>query len=45
MELLSEYEDTRVLINHGDRCQMFADELADDGFDASAPELGHEVVV
>ena len=45
MELLSEYEDTRVLVNHGDRCQMFADELADDGFDASAPELGHEVVV
>jgi putative mRNA 3-end processing factor len=45
MELLSEYEDTRVLINHGDRCQMFADELADDGFDASAPELGHKVVV
>jgi putative mRNA 3-end processing factor len=45
MDLLSEYEDTRVLVNHGDRCQMFVDELADDGFDASAPELGQDVVV
>jgi putative mRNA 3-end processing factor len=42
---LSSYEDTPVLINHGDRCEGFAAELREDGFEASAPEIGsvHEV--
>jgi putative mRNA 3-end processing factor len=41
--LLEEYRGSRVLVNHGDRCEAFADELAADGFDASAPELGDTV--
>ena len=43
--LLDEYRDARVLVNHGDRCAAFAAELADDGFAASAPAVGDEVVV
>jgi putative mRNA 3-end processing factor len=37
---LDSYRDARILVNHGDRCDPFADELAADGFDAVAPELG-----
>ncbi|MFP9060274.1 MBL fold metallo-hydrolase [Natrialbaceae archaeon A-chndr2] len=37
--------DTRVLVNHGDRCHAFANELREDGFDASAPELGEPVTL
>ncbi|MDF9744678.1 MBL fold metallo-hydrolase [Natrinema salsiterrestre] len=37
---LESYEDTRVLVNHGDRCEAFAEELRADGYDAAAPELG-----
>ncbi len=29
-----------MLVNHGDRCDAFAEELRADGYDASAPELG-----
>ncbi|OLZ39711.1 MBL fold metallo-hydrolase [Natrinema saccharevitans] len=39
-EFLAAYEDARVLINHGDRCEAFAEELRADGVDATAPELG-----
>ncbi|MFD1599126.1 MBL fold metallo-hydrolase [Halobellus rarus] len=45
LDLLGEYEGAQILVNHGDRCAAFADELATEGFDASAPKLGHEVVV
>ncbi|MFB6165010.1 MAG: MBL fold metallo-hydrolase [Haloarculaceae archaeon] len=45
LALLSAYRDSRILVNHGDRCPAFADELAADGFDASAPELGEVVSV
>ncbi len=45
MELLNEYKDTRVLINHGDRCQRFADELNASEFDATAPTLGQEISI
>ncbi|WP_225333102.1 MBL fold metallo-hydrolase [Halomicrobium urmianum] len=45
LDLLSEYGDSRVLVNHGDRCAAFAGELADEGYEASAPEPGDEVVV
>jgi putative mRNA 3-end processing factor len=40
---LSAYRDTPILVNHGDRCGAFADELCADGFDARAPELGDTV--
>ncbi len=40
LAFLNDYRDARVLVNHGDRCEAFAEELRDDGFDASAPGLG-----
>ncbi|WP_323192075.1 MBL fold metallo-hydrolase [Halostella sp. PRR32] len=40
LDFLDSYRDARILVNHGDRCEPFADELAADGFDAVAPELG-----
>ncbi|MFC7097285.1 MBL fold metallo-hydrolase [Halobaculum marinum] len=42
---LDSYRDATVLVNHGDRCPAFAEELRADGYDASAPELGERVVV
>ncbi|MFB6138465.1 MAG: MBL fold metallo-hydrolase RNA specificity domain-containing protein, partial [Halobacteriaceae archaeon] len=43
--LLSAYPDARVLVNHGDRCVAFAEELRADGVEASAPALGETVEV
>jgi len=43
VSLLSEYKDSRILINHGDRCDAFAEELTDMGYEASAPKLGDKV--
>ena len=40
---LDAYEDAAVLVNHGDRCVAFAEELRADGFDATAPERGERV--
>ncbi|MFC7044370.1 MBL fold metallo-hydrolase [Halobacteriaceae archaeon GCM10025711] len=40
LSFLDAYRDADVLVNHGDRCEAFADELGDDGFNASAPERG-----
>jgi putative mRNA 3-end processing factor len=40
LDFLDPYRDARVLVNHGDQCEAFADQLAADGFDAVAPELG-----
>ena len=45
LEFLEPYRDSSVLINHGDRCEAFAEELRRDGFDANAPELGDVVSV
>lgn len=42
--LLSEYKESQVLVNHGDRCSLFAEELREMGYEASAPELGDEVL-
>ncbi|KYH27879.1 beta-casp domain protein [Halalkalicoccus paucihalophilus] len=42
-EFLSSYEDTPILVNHGDRCGAFAAELREEGYEASAPELGETV--
>ena len=43
LDFLDSYRDSRVLVNHGDRCPDFAEELRGDGFEASAPELGETV--
>jgi len=39
------YRGSRVLVNHGDRCEAFAADLREDGFAASAPELGERIEV
>jgi putative mRNA 3-end processing factor len=41
--LLESYRGARVLVNHGDRCEAFAADLREDGFEASAPELGERI--
>ncbi|PSP54891.1 hypothetical protein BRC82_07765 [Halobacteriales archaeon QS_1_67_19] len=43
-EFLAEHRDARILVNHGDRCERFAEELREDGFEASAPGLADTVV-
>lgn len=42
---LEAYRDTRteILVVHGDRCQAFAAELHEDGFQAQAPTVGETV--
>ena len=45
LSFLADYRESRVLVNHGDRCPAFAAELREDGFDARAPELGEVVTV
>jgi putative mRNA 3-end processing factor len=42
---LDDYEGAPVLVNHGDSCERFADELAAAGHDALAPELGETVEI
>jgi len=42
---LDQYSETPILVNHGDECGAFAQELRDDGYDAQAPELGDRVVL
>jgi putative mRNA 3-end processing factor len=41
--LLDDYRDSRVLVNHGDRCEAFAAALVADGYEASAPAVGDEI--
>jgi len=45
LDLLGAYRDSRVLVNHGDRCEAFAEELVDAGYDASAPAVGDEITI
>jgi putative mRNA 3-end processing factor len=45
LEFLESYRDSEVLVNHGDRCAAFAEELRGDGYDATAPEFGETVEV
>jgi len=45
LDFLDAYRDSRILVNHGDRCEAFAEELREDGYDASAPELGETIAV
>jgi putative mRNA 3-end processing factor len=40
---LDSYRGARVLVNHGDRCEAFAEDLRADGYDASAPDIGERV--
>ena len=42
---LAAYEDTPILVDHGDSCEWFAGELEAAGHDARAPELGETVEV
>ncbi|WP_207591470.1 MBL fold metallo-hydrolase RNA specificity domain-containing protein [Halomontanus rarus] len=42
---LESYADASVLVNHGDDCAGFADDLRADGIDAAAPELGERLEV
>ncbi len=41
--LLGSYRDATVLVNHGDRCADFADELTQNGYRATAPAVGETV--
>ncbi len=43
LSFLDDYRDAELLVNHGDRCVAFADELAADGYDAHAPANGDTV--
>ncbi|QSX00272.1 MBL fold metallo-hydrolase [Haloterrigena alkaliphila] len=45
LAFLESYRESDVLVNHGDRCEAFAEELRADGFDAAAPELGDVVSI
>ncbi|WP_254824055.1 MBL fold metallo-hydrolase [Haloglomus halophilum] len=45
LSFLDSYRDTPVLVNHGDRCTTFAEELRVEGYEASAPALGDAVTV
>lgn len=42
---LSNYEDAHILVNHGDNCRAFADNLRSEGITASAPKLGESVSI
>ncbi|WP_128478541.1 MBL fold metallo-hydrolase [Halorussus pelagicus] len=43
LDFLDSYRDAEILVNHGDRCESFAEELRGEGFEASAPELGERI--
>ncbi|WP_410766367.1 MBL fold metallo-hydrolase [Haloferax sp. DFSO60] len=45
LDFLTDYRDSRLFINHGDRCAAFAEELRADGYDATAPDVGEVVEV
>ena len=42
---VDDYEGCEILVNHGDRCAAFVADLAADGIDAAAPEVGETVTV
>ncbi|PSQ24700.1 MBL fold metallo-hydrolase [Halobacteriales archaeon QS_9_67_15] len=45
LDFLSSYEASQILVNHGDRCEAFAEELRAEGYDATAPAVGDELTV
>ncbi|WP_336326865.1 MBL fold metallo-hydrolase [Halovenus sp. HT40] len=40
---LDDYRETPIIVNHGDDCAGYADRLAADGFETTAPELGEGI--
>jgi len=42
---LDAYQETPILVNHGEECKEFAHILRDDGFTAYAPTLGEQINV
>lgn len=42
-DFLASYDGSEILVNHGDTCEKFAAELREDGYDASAPEVGEVI--
>jgi putative mRNA 3-end processing factor len=45
LDFLESYRDATVLINHGDRCADFAEDLQEDAYDARAPELSESITI
>lgn len=45
LDFLDSYRDATVLVDHGDQCPAFADELRERGFDAHAPELSEHITM
>ncbi|THE65476.1 MBL fold metallo-hydrolase [Salinadaptatus halalkaliphilus] len=45
LAFLESYRDSEILVDHGDRCEAFAADLREDGFEAFAPELGTQYSV
>jgi putative mRNA 3-end processing factor len=45
LDFLEHYRDTEIVLNHGDRCGAFAEELRGDGYEAQAPELGETLIL
>jgi putative mRNA 3-end processing factor len=45
VSFLDAYRDSRILLNHGDRCGAFADELAAAGHRTVAPAIGESISV
>ncbi len=43
IEFLTDYKDSKILLNHGDICSKFAEELNKMGFNAHAPEIGEKI--
>ncbi|MFO7925087.1 MAG: MBL fold metallo-hydrolase [Halobacteriota archaeon] len=42
---LDSYADTPILVNHGDSCAWFAEELRTAGFEATAPSIGDGIEI
>ena len=45
LEFLEAYRDTPLVVNHGDACEWFADDLESRGHDARAPAVGDTIEV
>jgi putative mRNA 3-end processing factor len=45
LAFLDDYREATVLVNHGDRCEAFAADRREAGFDARAPDRGETVTV
>jgi GT2 family glycosyltransferase len=43
--LSQSHDDTEIVVNHGDRCEAFAETLDGEGYRAQAPEIGETVTI